>query len=88
MLGQMLAVVQIQVPQLDWASMPRILISQVSALFGQVPAYVWVLLIVLLLLGWQRSPFHRTAATPHNYDPDDYDDGEPDDDEDDFDDER
>jgi hypothetical protein len=84
----MLAVVQIQAPQLNWASMPRILISQILALFGQMPPYVWVLLIVLLLLGWNKGPFRRSASSPQHYDPDDYDDGEPDDDEDDFDDER
>jgi hypothetical protein len=53
-----------------------------------MPPYVWVLFLVLLLLGWKKSPFHRSVASPQHYDPDDYDDGEPDDDEDDFDDER
>jgi len=84
----MLAAVQIQVPQLDWASMPRILISQVLALFSQMPPYVWVLLIVLLLLGWKRGPFRRSVASPPDYGSDDYDDVDEDQDEDDFDDER
>jgi hypothetical protein len=88
MLGQMLGVVPIQVLSIHWSSLPGILVSQVMALFSQMPPYVWVLFLVLLLLGWKKSPFRRSVASPQHYDPDDYDDGEPDDDEDDFDDER
>jgi hypothetical protein len=84
----MLAVVQIQVPAVDWASMPRILISPVFALFSQMPPYIWILLIVLLLLGGNKVLFGRSESSPQHYEPDDYDNGEPDEDEDDFDDER